>query len=468
MDGMNRPRDPEMTITDWLSDEGPQDVPARAIDLALTTTRDMRQTRPLPTWLLTLTGDPMETTLRRPMPLARLTFALLVALLALLLAAGAAIVGSRMVPPAPLLRALAAIPQGGEAAFTYSAFAGSQTTVYTVRADGTDQRVIGPGFDPAWSPDGSMIAYMTGDEQQRLAGLVVADADGIRPVISITGCRGDGPVWSPDNRFIVYSVVPDQADCTGTGGTGAEDQFVIPADGSSSAHPMLSTTLEGHGHTPVWSPTGRTIAFASGDDKGLGLWLADVTDPDAPWALVPRRLTKPGAYGPWSYQLARWSPDGTMLAAGRVADGATAWETVVTAADGGSETVLWPGPEDHSSPEWSPDGTRLNIVRHHGPGASVQPEPYDLYLIGPDGSDPQLILAGVLNGWGGPLPFSPDGSRVIGRDRTYSLLVVVTLDDPHHPVIIDAPSANFGISWQPVINTRSPLAWPSPSPAAST
>lgn len=471
-----RTYDFDVALADWLSAGAQAPAPTDLLGVVAETTA---RRRPRPGWLANLRGhwigDPIHREPGRPSRLiqtgrtsgARLAFGLLVALLTLLLAAGAAIVGSRMMQPDSLLRGGVSIPQGAGAAFTYSALEGQLSTVFTVRADGTDQRAIGPGFDPAWSPDGSMIAYVTGDERQRLTALVVADAAGIRTVTDIAGCRGDAPVWSPDSRFIVYSVVPDQPDCVATIGTEIQDQFVIPADGSSGSHPLLSATLDGHGHTPAWSPTGRMIAVQSRDGDGPGLWLADVMDANAPWGLVPRRLTKPGTYGPQSYLLARWSPDGTTLAAGRVADGSAAWETVVMSADDRSETVVWPGPEDDGSPEWSPDGTRLSIVRHDGPGASVQPAPYDLYLIDPDGGDPQLVLAGVVNGWAGPLPFSPDGSRLVGKDKTYNVLVVVTLDDPHRLVLIDAPSAFSGVSWQPVLNGRSPLAWPGPSPSSS-
>ena len=109
---MNQHFDLDRTITDWLVEDGPQDVPARAVDAALAATRGTPRARPLPTLLLRLTGDPMETTLRRPLPMARLAFALLLTALLLALVAGSLIVGSRLVNDGRLNTVTAPIPQG--------------------------------------------------------------------------------------------------------------------------------------------------------------------------------------------------------------------------------------------------------------------------------------------------------------------------------------------------------------------
>ena len=112
-------------------------------------------------------------------------------------------------------------PDGSLLAFTRSRYDREANTfassIYVVRADGSGLRKLADrASDPAWSPDGRHIAFVTDrDENGRLSygdraffanELYVMDADGGRPV-RLTRTRRlneRSPAWSPDARRIAY------------------------------------------------------------------------------------------------------------------------------------------------------------------------------------------------------------------------------------------------------------------------
>jgi WD40 repeat protein len=141
---------------------------------------------------------------------------------------------------------------------------GLQNVFRTVRADGTGDAVLlrgteaAPIKDPAFSPDGSKLAYVVlgpnGKEQ-----IAVADADGSNPQIITDSLANSlsGPVWSPDARTIAFA-----ADNSG------DFQIVI----TSSTGGGTVKTIEGTRFSdidPAFSPDGSTIVFAS-DVSGRG------------------------------------------------------------------------------------------------------------------------------------------------------------------------------------------------------
>jgi Lysyl oxidase/WD40-like Beta Propeller Repeat len=145
-------------------------------------------------------------------------------------------------------------PDGSQIAFVRDG------SVWTANADGSGQRPIGPGSDPAWTPKG-VLSYARNGRivagTSTLAagahpafsrdGALAYDAGGIVYVGKSELVAGADPAWSPDATAIVF--VRDG------------ELWAIGADGTSEA--QLTSGL-GDVHDPAWSPDRKQILFVSG------------------------------------------------------------------------------------------------------------------------------------------------------------------------------------------------------------
>ena len=127
----------------------------------------------------------------------------------------------------------------------------------------------GDNFSPAWSSDGSKLAFSssmrTGDPD-----IYVTDANG-SGARRLTAFRGSdvSPVWNPNTNGQIAWV---------SGRTGLPQIFIMDADGSN----VQQITTEGYAVSPTWSPNGRLLAFAwirhygPGAPSGQDIYLMDV------------------------------------------------------------------------------------------------------------------------------------------------------------------------------------------------
>ena len=147
--------------------------------------------------------------------------------------------------------------------------------IATMQADGSG--VIGitpdsaPGIDPSWSPDGSKLVFTQVDDTGATS-IYVIDADGGNLTRILTGGPGDpswaaivgSPAWSPDGTriaFTAYSGVPFTYDI---------DIYTAKPDGTD-------IRLLAVGVNPAWSPDGGRIAFT---DVYGSLWMMNADGGD--------------------------------------------------------------------------------------------------------------------------------------------------------------------------------------------
>jgi Tol biopolymer transport system component len=143
------------------------------------------------------------------------------------------------------------------------------TEIYVMNADGTERRrfTTNEALDgsPTWSPDGKRIAFTRvtdpGSASAR-SGIVVLDLESGRETqitrASLPGIDGS-PAWSPDGSQIAFTRA---APSVGSDNPGAAIYTVRP-DGSGLRK------LVDDGVEPDWSPDGGRIAFVSYRD-GFG------------------------------------------------------------------------------------------------------------------------------------------------------------------------------------------------------
>ena len=129
-------------------------------------------------------------------------------------------------------------------------------------------RDAGMQYDPAWSPDGRQIAYISG-HGYRTDELYVIDSDG-KNKRRLTNNKAIEllPAYSPDGKTIAY--VSDV--------TGNYEIWLMDANGSNRRQ---LTDSEGIDTRPCWSPDGSKIMFVSNRKGELQLWIMnyDGTNP---------------------------------------------------------------------------------------------------------------------------------------------------------------------------------------------
>jgi len=113
-------------------------------------------------------------------------------------------------------------------------------------------------LDPAPSPDGSRVAYVTDRDGNLEIYLMNADGSGPQRLTNTTATEG-APSWTPDGSKIVYA-----SNAAGAA-TGTFHIWIMNADGSGQRQLTQGASND---FQPAVSPDGKTIAFTSDRDGG--------------------------------------------------------------------------------------------------------------------------------------------------------------------------------------------------------
>jgi TolB protein len=334
-----------------------------------------------------------------------------------------------------------------------------QLGLFIANADGTDERAI-PGskdvdYDPAWSQDGSWIAFTS--ERNGSADIYRMRPDG-SDVERLTDSPAydDQAAFSPDGQQIVF--VSSRAD-------GTADLWTLDV---RTHHAKALTSGPGGDYRPSWSPDGAWIAFTS--DRGAGLpfshgrWEAlqrteiYLVHPDGTglrqltkrgefcgspkWSADSRRLIAYCTTAQQTMDIRQREPEAVStslvtidIASGASTDAASGLGVKMAPAFVGADIgyirkdkpagITYssgkPGPAGNIlSAAWSPDGARVAYHKGGGPPAGSQ--------IGP-------AMWSRLSGYelrlGGMQPsFAPDGASYASADY-------VPTPDGNHLFVVD-------------------------------
>jgi len=237
--------------------------------------------------------------------------------------------------------------------------------IVTVNPDGTGAKNLtsGAGNDsmPAWSPDGSKLAFLS---DRAGWGLYVMDADGanVQKVGSPAGLSGFGLAWSPSGSKLLFSASAVSGDL---------DLFTINIDGSGLMDVVTGPSLD---FFPQWSPDGSKIVFmrrVSG--PGSGAYIADADGSNVA-ALSPGQFDEYPSF----------SPDGTTIVFDRVVGSAT--EIFTMKPDGTGVTQVTTHGGTNELPRFSPDGTQIVFQTSKPAPAPSTGTIYGIAVVSADGT----------------------------------------------------------------------------------
>ncbi len=195
-------------------------------------------------------------------------------------------------------------------------------------------------WEATWKPDGSKLAFTRMNDTNW--GVYVMSASNGSGQTRITSQLGHEftPAWSPDGSKLAVT-------CRAGGAPqGSKDICVMNADGSGAINliPLAQEDFD-----PAWSPDGSRIAFTSNRDGNYEIYVMNAD------GTAHRRLTvSTTTTRNWDHE-PTWSPDGTKIAFTTNRDGN--YEIYVMNADGTGQTNLTNSAGNDDQPSWQPSGS---------------------------------------------------------------------------------------------------------------
>jgi Tol biopolymer transport system component len=308
---------------------------------------------------------------------------------------GAALAGCLILWLGASRPAQAAFPgENGKIAFLSGGNSGGLLDIFVMDPDGscrTNLTKSGNNLDPAWSSDGTKIAFVHASD------IFVMNADGSKQT-QLTkdppnaAATDDQPAFSPDGSKIAFRSNKD----------GDDEIYVMNSDGSNQINLTNNSVQD---HQPVFSPDGSKIAFTRNAEifvmNADGSNQTNLTNTP-----IPTFEGQPN-----------WSPDGSKIAFTRGSQ--PNGEVYVMNADGSNQTNLTNTAGNDEEPAWSPDATKIAFRSNRDDPTIVESR---IYVMNADGSK-QTDISNNSNDfrpdWG-VAGNRPPNTSPVAKDDSYS------------------------------------------------
>lgn len=281
--------------------------------------------------------------------------------------------------------------KGGKIAFQEA----SGGNIYVVNADGTNLQRVTFGLDPAFSPDGTKLAFA---RQGPVPGLFMANADGSNEQLVYGANEVRSPTWSPDGTRIAFSTLAGdkpskevcfRGRCFDREGTSV---WKLKQYDLNTGKTVDIFTPPTGGQSPTYSADNNTIAFVGGE---MGLMVTSSDNHFTPYVIAGDLRITSESYDPLHITAPVYSPDGTKLTF--MVPQPPSWQIAVANADGSGVRglthldVLDFVHPNNVAPTWAPDSSQILFLSNRNNGK------WEFFAINADGTNERQVLKNVTD-----------------------------------------------------------------------
>ncbi|MDX6226156.1 MAG: hypothetical protein QOE64_2532 [Frankiales bacterium] len=289
--------------------------------------------------------------------------------------------------------------------------------IWSMNPDGSDHKKLTttgePADAPSWSPDGTSLVFTeTSGGISQLAAMSPAGADVhlLKP-----GQNAYDPAWSPDGTKVAFDSAALPGDTT------SHSQIAV-LEVATGALQQLTTDPTRDLYYPSWSPDGATIAFEAYD---AGTHIATIQTV-ASVGGAPVDVT--------SGHHPSFSPDGTKLALNKIS-GNGGFDLFAYTRSSGALLQVTNSPNDEWAPSWSRDGTKLVYASdENGSG--------EIWSRNANGTGSAANLTTTASGYDGAPSWSPPLSQLSSQ-------IFVADADGSHVAAVTLPIDGGNAAWSP-------------------